>query len=106
MKRFDLPMNPLYSKGYKRVGCVGCPLGSSKHMKKEFKDFPKYKENYIKAFDRMLKNRNGKPFLKDDLKTGEDVMKWWLGEDPKQITFDDMLKDTQETLKRLRGEEE
>ena len=27
VERFNVPMNPLYAKGYKRVGCVGCPLG-------------------------------------------------------------------------------
>ena len=26
VRRFNVPMNPLYSKGYKRVGCIGCPL--------------------------------------------------------------------------------
>ena len=75
----ELPHNPLYDKGYKRVGCVGCPLGGRRNMLKEFADFPIYKENYIRAFDRMLKAR--KEAGKDDKwKTGKDVFDWWIGE--------------------------
>lgn len=64
-------------------------------MRKEFADYPKYKENYIRAFDRMLNKRRalGKKFLPQDLQTGEEVMRWWLGENPKQITIDDILKE-------------
>ena len=96
---FNVLMNPLYAKGYKRVGCVGCPLGGSKSMIREFQDYPKYRENYIKAFDRMLKKRRavGKRFLQSDLKTGEEVMRWWLGENPNQIRIEDILNERQET---------
>ena len=45
--------NPLYHMGYDRVGCIGCPI-ASKHRWKEFADFPKIKDAYIHAFDRML----------------------------------------------------
>lgn len=27
VQRFGVKMNPLYKKGYRRVGCIGCPLG-------------------------------------------------------------------------------
>ena len=48
-----LEINPLYDMGYKRVGCVGCPM-AGKNRYKEFADFPKYKAAYIRAFDKML----------------------------------------------------
>ena len=95
IKTYDLTVNPLYAKGYKRVGCIGCPLGSPQSMTKEFLDNPKYKENYIKAFDRMIANsrkRGTRVFLGDDT-TGEDVMRWWLGENPKQVRIDDILSE-------------
>ena len=80
--------NPLYDMGYSRVGCVGCPLASRKTRMRDFKNFPKYKDNYIRAFDRMLEAR--KALGKDDtlLKpgwfeagvwyTGKDVFSWWM----------------------------
>ncbi len=94
VKKYDLKMNPLYAKGYKRVGCVGCPLAGGKQQVKEFIDYPKYKENYIKAFDRMQKNneKKGKE-NKYGMTSGEDWYRWWIGENPKQIRFDDLLKE-------------
>lgn len=99
----EIKVNPLYEKGYKRVGCVGCPLGSRRSMLREFADYPIYKENYIRAFDRMLKRRreNGK----DDItgkeewhkwETGQDVFNWWIREGDKtvygQISINDYMK--------------
>lgn len=86
--------NPLYKCGYKRVGCIGCPL-NRKSMIKEFEDYPKYKEAYIRTFDRMLQHRKecGMKRLKYDLKTGEEVFRWWIGDDPKQVRIDDILKE-------------
>ena len=89
----NLPHNPLYDKGYKRVGCVGCPLGGRRNMIKEFADYPKFKDNHIRALDRMLKYRRecGK---EDDWNTGKEVFDWWIGEwDVNvrgQMSFEDM----------------
>lgn len=73
--------NPLYGCGYKRIGCIGCPLGGYKSMKAELERYPQYRRNYVHAFDRMLKARlaAGKEtygFWKD----GESVMQWWVGD--------------------------
>lgn len=93
IKTYDLQINPLYARGYKRVGCIGCPLGGEKSMKREFAEYPKYKENYIKAFDRMLKRRKEKGLKNIDYWTdGESVMRWWIGENPKQVRIEDILK--------------
>lgn len=69
--------NPLYSMGYIRAGCVGCPMASPKHRWKEFADFPKYKDAYIWAFERMLEaiRADGKP---TKWKSGYDVFLWWM----------------------------
>ena len=86
--------NPLYDKGYSRVGCVGCPLSSEKL--KEFADYPKYKENYIKAFQRMVDGRNAKGKHLDSKyskmwKDGESVFAWWIEDKqiPGQLMFDE-----------------
>ena len=42
----------LYKCGYDRVGCIGCPMAGKKRYK-EFADFPKYRQSYIRAFERM-----------------------------------------------------
>lgn len=66
----------LYNGGYSRVGCVGCPIAGKKRWK-EFADFPKYKQAYIHAFDRMLeeRKRRGK---ESKWESGEEVFCWWM----------------------------
>lgn len=84
--------NPLYQCGFSRVGCIGCPMGGPKSMKKEFALYPKYKENYIRAFDRMIAKRiaDGKP---TQWESGKEVLTWWVGDDPMQLTLDDYDED-------------
>lgn len=86
--------NPLYKKGFRRIGCIGCPLAGAKSMYKEFALYPKYKEAYIRAFEEMIKHSKRKHSY---FTSGENVMKWWLGENPDQITIDDYLKTLEET---------
>lgn len=67
----------LYDQGYKRLGCIGCPMSSN--AAEELEKNPKYKENYIKAFDRMLKMNKEKGYvIKKNWQTAEDVYRWWL----------------------------
>lgn len=69
----------LYNMGYERVGCLFCPNATYKWKKKMEQDFPKYKENYIKAFQRMIdtKKKAGK---KVDWENGVDCFNWWIQE--------------------------
>lgn len=68
--------NPLYQMGYYRVGCIGCPM-AGKIRWKEFADFPKYKQMYINAFDRMIKER-AKRGVNNNWKSSEEVFLWWM----------------------------
>lgn len=49
----------LYDEGFARLGCIGCPLSGSKNMLRDFERWPKYKDNYIKAFQRMIDRHPG-----------------------------------------------
>lgn len=49
----------LYDEGFKRLGCIGCPLSGGKHMQRDFKRWPKYEQLYIHAFERMIENHPG-----------------------------------------------
>ena len=73
----ELPYCELYDEGWKRIGCVGCPMGGAKKQERDFERFPTIKKNYIRAFDRMLEYKKSRG-LKTQWKTGEDVFKWWL----------------------------
>lgn len=70
-------LNPLYCEGFKRVGCIGCPMAGTNGRRKEFARWPKYKAAYIRAFDRMIAERS-KRGLPTEWQTGEDVFHWWM----------------------------
>lgn len=75
IREYKVPYCKLYDQGYKRLGCIGCPMGNNKV---ELEKYPKYKQAYIKAFDRMLKEGREAGIDYDKWKTGEDVYKWWV----------------------------
>lgn len=49
-------------------------MGTRRHRIEEFKRYQKYKENYIRAFQRMLEKHPSKR----GWRTGEEVFEWWL----------------------------
>lgn len=71
---YNIPYCSLYDEGFKRLGCIGCPM--SHHQEAEFARWPKYKEAYLRAFKRMLEA--GNPELMTNWENEEDVMKWWI----------------------------
>lgn len=50
---YDIPYCKLYDEGFKRLGCIGCPM-AGKHREYEFERYPKFKQAYIRAFQRMI----------------------------------------------------
>nr|DAG73540.1 MAG TPA: phosphoadenosine-phosphosulfate reductase [Caudoviricetes sp.] len=74
-----IPTCELYQCGYERVGCIGCPMAGKKRYK-EFADFPKYKNLYIHAFDRMVKERKSRG-LPCQWKNGNDAFLWWMDDE-------------------------
>ena len=76
LRHYGCKSNPLYSCGMSRIGCIGCPMAQAQR-REQFERWPKYKENYIKAFDRMLKAKNGS-FTKYKWTDGEEVFNWWM----------------------------
>lgn len=72
-----VPVCELYGCGYERLGCLGCPLARKSQREREMHDYPKYKQAYIHAFDRMLEMRRLKG-KKTQWTCGEEVYHWWM----------------------------
>lgn len=87
IRQNQIPYNELYDMGFSRVGCVLCPFSSKKDKLRDEFFFPKIKQNYILALDRIVKSGRLEKF-----KSGEDVYKWWIEDDrlPGQLEFDFM----------------
>lgn len=67
----------LYDEGFKRLGCIGCPMGRGDKMLSDFERWPKYKTLYLKAFEKMLEVIKSKHNTVN-WETPEDVFEWWV----------------------------
>lgn len=73
----------LYDEGERRLGCIGCPMSRKKDIQRDFERWPKYKAMYLKAFEKMLQERNNKGLATEKWETAEDVMEWYINSDEK-----------------------
>lgn len=69
--------NSLYAMGYKRIGCIGCPM-AGKGRVKEFEDYPKYYNMYLHSFGKMIERHKHKWQPGSKFSSPEAVMEWWL----------------------------
>ena len=72
-----VPHCELYDQGYKRLGCIGCPMSSN--QEEELERYPKYKAHYMRAFARMLEERDRRGKTDGGVFTSpQAVMDWYL----------------------------
>ena len=79
---FNVPYCKLYDEGFKRLGCIGCPM-AGKHREYEFERYPKFKQAYIRAFDRLAevnksKGKTNMEAYETKWRDGESTFKWWM----------------------------
>lgn len=70
IKTYNVPYNPLYDMGYKRVGCVGCPMSTKK--REELDNNPKFKAMWLRMCRWLYENYSFKRF-----ESPEDMYDWW-----------------------------
>lgn len=86
----DIPHCSLYDKGYKRIGCILCPMSNYKQKIREIRDYPHVKRNWIKAIEWMMENKWTEKRLTED---AEMAFNWWIsGKSFKQFYADEYLQ--------------
>lgn len=72
-----IPYCSLYDEGFERIGCIGCPLARRSARENEFNRWPKYKDAYLRSFDKLLIVRKEKG-KNDTWQTAQDLFNWWM----------------------------
>lgn len=91
IREYKIPYCCLYDEGFKRLGCIGCPMGSRQQREYEFERYPKYKNLYMIAFQKMIDNHGGGTaevqrcgtdneglHRRTMGRTPTEVMEWWI----------------------------
>ena len=63
-----VPHCELYDKGYKRIGCILCPMSSPTQKRREMQDYPYVKEKWLQAIAEIRRAGGGitrRPYLPD-----------------------------------------
>lgn len=69
----------LYDKGYRRLGCLFCPMASLKEQRRMERDYPKYKNQYLRTIRKLREYREAHDLPNPyGSMTDEQVFQWWL----------------------------
>lgn len=86
----------LYDEGFKRLGCVGCPMAGQQRLV-EFARWPGFEKAWRHAFRKYFDSRKGKlnrfgePYYLERFATADEMFDWWLSEKPSPAEEDDCL---------------
>lgn len=71
----EVPYCSLYDDGFKRLGCILCPMREDVSI--ELARWPKYADAYRRAFDRVVQIRKERR-MECSWNNGDEMMAWWL----------------------------
>ena len=76
-----LPYCNLYDEGYKRLGCMFCPM-AGKDRQRMSKRYPRFTNAFIRAFENLYRRRKVEGATSvDRWADGEEMFWWWINED-------------------------
>ena len=77
IKQEGLPYCGLYDEGFKRLGCVGCPM-ARQGRRKQFERWPGYAREWRRASKAYYDTHDNKTIRK--YKTHDEFFEWWLSD--------------------------
>lgn len=72
----NLPYCCLYDEGFKRIGCVMCPMAYWKQRLKEAQRWPKFYQAFMRCFEKLVIKRKAEG--KKSWESAEELMRWWM----------------------------
>lgn len=70
----------LYDQGYKRIGCILCPMAGKEGARRDMARYPNYIKAYKKAFRKMLDRKiaKGNDYQAKWKNSADSVFDWWI----------------------------
>lgn len=85
IKTNKMPYCSLYDEGWKRIGCLLCPMAGTRR-RMEAERYPKFVKVFVLAFENLYQRRKtqGNPSV-DRWASGKEMFEWWINEDRKPM---------------------
>lgn len=79
--KYKLPYCKLYDEGWKRIGCLMCPMAGQHARIREANRYPRYKQAFIRAFEELYQKRKkeGRKSV-NRWESGEEMFNYWISE--------------------------
>jgi len=79
IQREAVPYCSLYNEGFKRIGCILCPMSSKQNKLRDIERYPRYRAAYIRAFARAQQSRIDANLKSVKMgETPEQMFAWWI----------------------------
>lgn len=79
----------LYDEGYKRIGCILCPMSNYKQKLKDYQRFPHVKRKWIQTIQKLI----DAGYVNHDFTDAEFGFYWWIsGKGFDQYYADEVLQ--------------
>ena len=76
-----MPHCELYDQGFRRIGCVMCPMAGAKRQQADAERWPRIAHMYRRAADRAYQRRKERGDVMM-WQSGQDMYDWWIGKRP------------------------
>ena len=64
----------LYDRGYRRIGCILCPMSGVRQKRRELAEYPHVRKKWLETIQWLMDNKWKRP----QCRTAEDTMEWWI----------------------------
>lgn len=85
----NIPHCKLYNEGYKRIGCICCPMSSYKFKLRDIERFPHVKRKWLETIQHLIDNG----YMNRNFSDAETVFRWWIsGKSSDKFYADEVLQ--------------
>lgn len=81
----NIPHCSMYDEGYKRIGCILCPMSNRKQKIRDCKQFPHVRHKWIQTIQKLI----DEGYINHNFQEAEFGFNWWISEK----SFDEFYAD-------------